>query len=506
MDIVVRAGALLDADVDALMIYLFEKSQPEGAAQALDRALNGALSELIAGGDIAGKAGQIAVLYPRSAVPSRRVVVVGLGPADEFTTDRARRAAAQGMQKARDLKCTSTAAALPFGNLAVTTAAEALAEGALLGLYSYHGQKTKEPDAPLPETLALYVNSDEEIASAETGVHTGVAIAESVHLTRDLVNLPPNICTPAYLGQTATQVAREAGLKAEVLERRQIEALNMGALLGVAQGSDTPPRFIILEHNAERAGELETVVLVGKGVTFDTGGYSIKPAEGMVGMKSDMAGAAAVIGAMRALGKLQVPLHVVGLVPAVDNMISGHAYRPQDVLTASNGVTIEIISTDAEGRLILADALVFASRYQPTAVIDIATLTGACVVALGSVAAGLFSTDDRLRDTLLAAADHTGERVWPLPLFPEYDKLIESQTADVKNNGGRFGGAATAAAFLRHFVDYPAWAHLDIAGMAGMESMGAGANNDNPYIPAKGATGYGVRLLVDTVRRWRPSV
>lgn len=501
MDIQVRAGDLHAAETEALVIYLFEDSQPDGAAQALDSALSGAIGELIGGGDMAGKAGQVAVLYPRGAVKARRVVVVGLGPAEAFTADQARRAAAQGMQKARELKATTAAAMIPVGGLGLATAAEAAAEGALLGLYSYHGQKTKAPDAPLPETLTLCV-SPADVADAEAGVRAGVVIAESTWLTRDLVNLPPNICTPAYLGQAAAEMAREAGLKVEVLERRQIEALNMGALLGVAQGSDTPPRFIILEHNAARAEELDTIVLVGKGVTFDTGGYSIKTTEGMVGMKSDMAGAAAVIGAMRALGRLDVPLHVVGLAPAVDNMISGHAYRPQEVLTASNGVTIEIISTDAEGRLILADALAFAARYQPAAVVDIATLTGACVVALGAVAAGLFSTDDRLRDALLAAAEYTGERVWPLPLFPEYDKLIESQTADIKNSGGRVGGAATAAAFLRHFVDYPAWAHLDIAGMAGIESMAAGSNG-SAYVPAKGATGFGVRLLVDLVRRWQ---
>ena len=501
MDIQIRAGDLHAAETEALVVYLFEDSQPDGAAQALDSVLGGAISELIGGGDMAGKTGQTAVLYPRGAVQARRVVVVGLGPAAEFTADQARRAAAQGMQRTRELKAATAAAMLPVGGLALAAAAEAAAEGALLGLYSYHGQKTKAPDAALPETLTLYV-SPADVADAEAGVRAGAVIAESTWLTRDLVNLPPNICTPAYLGQAAAEMARAAGLKVEVLERRQIEALNMGALLGVAQGSDAPPRFIILEHNAARAEELDTIVLVGKGVTFDTGGYSIKTAEGMVGMKSDMAGAAAVIGALRALGTLDVPLHVVGLIPAVDNMISGHAYRPQEVLTASNGVTIEIISTDAEGRLILADALAFAARYQPAAVVDIATLTGACVVALGGVAAGLFSTDDRLRDALLAAAERTGERVWPLPLFPEYDKLIESQTADIKNSGGRLGAAAIAAAFLRHFVDYPAWAHLDIAGMAGIESM-AGGSSVSAYVPAKGATGFGVRLLVDLVRRWQ---
>jgi leucyl aminopeptidase len=310
--------------------------------------------------------------------------------------------------------------------------------------------------------------------------------------------LPANICDPAYLAAEARKAGEAAGLKIEVLERKQIEALGMGALLGVAAGSETPPRFIIMEHNADRAETLDTVVLVGKGVTFDTGGYSLKTRDGMVGMKADMGGGAAVIGAMQAIGKLNLPLHVVGLIPAADNMVSGRAYRPQDVLKASNGLTIEIISTDAEGRLLLADALVFAARYKPAAVIDIATLTGACVTALGTAAAGLFSINDDLRDALMAASARTEEKIWPLPLFPEYDKAIESHTADMKNTGGAASGVGSSAAFLRRFVDYPAWAHLDIAGVAGIEGQ---ARSENPYVPAKGATGFGVRLLTDYVRQ-----
>jgi leucyl aminopeptidase len=234
---------------------------------------------------------------------------------------------------------------------------------------------------------------------------------------------------------------------------------------------------------------------VGKGVTFDTGGYNLKSSDGMGTMKTDMAGGAAVIGAMHAIGALNVPLHVVGLIPASDNMINGHAYRPSEVVTASNGVTIEVVSTDAEGRMLLADALVFAARFKPAAVVDIATLTGACVVALGKAAAGVFSTDDALRDRLLAAAARTGEKLWPLPLFPEYEKTLESMTADLKHSGGRYGGVGSSATFLKHFVDYPAWAHVDMAGLA------ADAFKDAPYVP-EGATGYGVRLFVEFVRQW----
>jgi leucyl aminopeptidase len=291
-------------------------------------------------------------------------------------------------------------------------------------------------------------------------------------------------------------VAKETGMRAELLERRQMESLNMGALLAVAQGSDTPPRFIILEHNGGRAEELDTIVLVGKGITFDTGGYSIKSKESMKRMKTDMAGAAAVIGTMRTIGMLGLDLHVVGLAPAADNMISGRAYRPEDVVTASNGTTIEIVSTDAEGRMLLADALVYAARFDPSAVIDVATLTGASVVALGrGMAAGLFSTDDGLQDDLLAAGKESGERLWPLPLFPEYEKSLKSDTADIKNSGSRMSGVGSSATFLKHFVTCPAWAHIDMAGMAA-------GGQDIPYVPGKEtASGFGVRLLAAFLRR-----
>lgn len=499
MDIRVAAGRLVDQAVDALMIWVAEDADFSDSVRAVDEALGGALRELVEAGDFTGKAGQVAVLYPRGAISVRRVIAVGLGAADSLTPDAVRRAAALGAQKARELKSATVAAASDaLSDLNPAQVAEATAEGALLGLYQYHGQKTSDAPEALPETLILAAEAED--AAVEQGVAAGVAIAEGTRLTRDLVNLPPNVCTPAYMADTAREVGRAAGLRVEVLERKQMEALGMGALLAVAQGSETPPRFIIMEHNADKAAELDTIVLVGKGVTFDTGGYSLKDRDGMVGMKADMGGGGAVIGAMQAIAALEVPLHVVGLIPAADNMVSGKAYRPQDVLRASNGVTIEVISTDAEGRLLLADALVFASRYQPAAVVDIATLTGACVVALGTVAAGLFSSDDSLRDALMSAADRTGEKIWPLPLWPEYDKAIESQTADIKNSGGRYGGAATAAAFLKHFVDYPAWAHLDIAGMAGIESLRG--SQDNPYLPGKGATGFGVRLMTDFVRQW----
>ncbi len=266
---------------------------------------------------------------------------------------------------------------------------------------------------------------------------------------------------------------------------------NMGAFLAVAQGAGEPPKFIILEHNAGRT-DLPTIVLVGKGITFDTGGISLKPGDRMWEMKSDMGGAAAVLGAMDVVGRLGLPLRVIGITPCTENMPDAAAYRPADVITASNGKTIEIISTDAEGRMVLADALVYAAQYEPAAVIDLATLTGACVVALGSgVAAGIFCNDDALRDKLLAAADATYERLWPLPLYDDYRRTINSDVADMKNSGGRTGGVGTSAVFLREFTNYP-WAHLDIAGVALAEKPG-------DYAPV-GGTGFGVRLLVEYLR------
>lgn len=499
MDVKAVFGTLQAIEADAIIVSLFENSALGGVASAVDAALDGAIQDLVSAGDFIGKINQIAVLYPRGVIPARRVILVGLGENDKFKPDTIRCAAASAIQKARDLKARHVASeihGIEAGMVAIEAAAEAVTEASLMAAYGYFEQKSKEAPEALPQILTLTVINEMDVPSVEAGIRSGQAIAKGVAITRDLVNLPPNFCTPAHMAEAAKQVASEVGLKVTILEQAQMEALKMGALLAVAQGSDTPPRFIILEHNASRAEELDTIVLVGKGVTFDTGGYSIKPADGMENMKNDMAGGGAVIGAMRAIGAMNLPVHVVGIVPAADNMISGNAYRPSEVITASNGVTIEIISTDAEGRLLLADALVYAERFKPTAVVDIATLTGACVVALGGIAAGLFSTSDVLRDALLAAADSTNEKLWPMPLLPEYDKLIESNTADIKNSGGRYGGACTAAMFLKHFVSYPAWAHIDIAG------MGMDTKDGNPYTPAKGATGYGVRLFIELARRW----
>lgn len=494
MEIQAITGKLQAIEADAIMIYLVQDGELINTAKEVDEALDGAINEVIGAGDFSGKLGETLVFYARDAIPSKRVILVGLGEEEKITLDTVRRAAAKGLQKARDLKIKHIAT-IPTGvrseRFETSESTQALCEGALLGLYQYHGQKSSDAPENLPEKLSIL---SDDIEAVEKGIAFAKAFANGTYLTRELINLPPNIVTPEYLAQRAEEMAKEVGLESTILVKQQMEALKMGAILGVAQGSDYPPQFIILEHNADKSDEYDTIVLVGKGVTFDTGGYSLKTGQGMTSMKADMSGGAATIGAMQTIAELDIPLHVVGLIPAADNMVSGNAYRPQEVLTASNGKTIEIMSTDAEGRLLLADALVYAQRYNPDAVLDMATLTGSIVVALGNVVAGVFSNDDALVAKLHQAGESTHERIWHMPMYEEHGASLKSDTADTKNNGDRAGGACSAAYFLSNFVDYN-WVHIDIAGMI---------SNDGsiPYMPKHSAKGYGSRLMAEFVRQW----
>ena len=494
MNVNVIQGDIQSSDADTVIVNLFEGvTTPGGATGAVDKALSGAISDLIAGGDLKGKAGEVAVLYPRGAIPARRVLVVGLGKAEAFDLEGVRRAAAAAIKRARDLNAQRVATIVHgagIGGLDPAAAAQATAEGSLLATYRFDAPKKQDPVNEI-DTLLVVERDAQRVAAITRGVELGQAVAAGVRVARDLVNMPPNVATPTRMADKAREIAAAHGLGITVGDREWAAAHNMGAYLAVAQGAGEPPQFIVLEHNGDRA-DLPAVVLVGKGITFDTGGISIKPSENMGAMKSDMGGAAAVLGAMEVVGRLGLPLRVIGITPCTENMPDANAYRPADVITASNGKTIEIISTDAEGRMVLADALVHAAQYQPAAVIDLATLTGACIVALGSgVAAGIFCNDDTLRDRLLAAADTTYEPLWPLPLYEDYRRAIKSEVADMKNSGGRFGGVGTSAVFLREFTSYP-WAHLDIAGMALSDKAG-------DYAPT-GATGFGVRLLVEYLR------
>jgi leucyl aminopeptidase len=493
MNVNVIQGSIQESTADTIIVNLFEDViQPSGATGAVDQALNGAISDLIAHGDLTGKAGEVAVLYPHGTIPAKRVLVAGMGQREGYNLEGVRQTAAAAINRAQSLNAKNIATIVHgagIASLPVAAAAHATVEGSLLALYEY---EPKENDGA--QNLTIVEFDEDKLAQIEQGIRLGTAVVAGTTLARNLVNMPPNIATPKKMAKTATEIAETHHMSLLVGGRKWAAKHNMGAFLAVAQGAGYPPKFIVLEHNGHRE-DLPTIVLVGKGITFDTGGISLKPVQNMGAMKSDMGGAAAVLGAMKTVGLLDLPLRVIGITPCTENMPDAHAYRPSDVITASNGKTIEIISTDAEGRMVLADALVYAKKYEPDAVIDLATLTGACVVALGmGMAAGLFSTTETLRDKLVAAGKNTQERLWPLPLWDDYQKAIESDVADMKNSGGRMGGVATSAIFLKQFVDFDNWAHLDIASMALTEKP-------HGYV-TKGGTGFGVRLLVDFLQNW----
>ncbi|MGF1471519.1 MAG: leucyl aminopeptidase [Rubrobacteraceae bacterium] len=440
--------------------------------------------------DFTGKANETTLLYPRGAIAAPRLLLLGLGSEDSFTLEKLRRAAATASKKARSTKAESVAFVpkSPEGSNPEDVA-RAAAEGATLGLYRFSRYKSgddPEGNGEHPASFDVILPTGEAVEAAHQGVREGESLAAAAVLARNLANEPSNTATPEYLAERSREISEDHGMKLTVLDRAGIEAEGLTGLATVGRSAANGPRFIVLEHR--KGGEAAPVVLVGKAVTFDSGGISIKPATGMQEMKFDMSGGAAVLGAMEAVGRLGLPLNVVALVPATENLPAGDAYKPGDVLRMSSGKTVEIVSTDAEGRLILADALSYARRYEPAAVVDCATLTGAAIVALGHHASGLMGNDEDLISEVRAAGDKVGEPAWPLPLFQEYTEQIKGDTADIKNSGGRFGGALTAGAFLKEFADYP-WVHLDVAGTAF-------GKKGNAYTP-KGGTGVPARLLVE---------
>jgi len=453
------------------------------------------LAALIEADDWSGAFKKTLLIYPRGTLSARRLLLVGLGKRAQITNERLSEAAAVAAQRARELKVEHYTFDLPRGEpIEPSAAAQALAEGSLLGLYRFLQYRTNLSDQERHQIDELIIMSNERNPAVEQGASAGAAIARGVILARDLANGPGNDITPTRLGEAALALGERTGIRVTVLGLDELKAQGFGGIVGVGQGSAQPPRFIIMEYGAKQAG-VPTICLVGKGITFDTGGISIKPADKMDEMKMDMGGAAAVFGAMQAISELKLPLHAVGLVAAAENMPSSTAYKPGDILKTLSGKTIEVLNTDAEGRIVLADALYYAQRYQPDGIIDLATLTGAIVVALGTHVTGIMSNNDALADRILQAGEATGERAWRLPLWQSYSEIIKSEIADIKNTGGRYGGAINAAAFLEHFVsDYP-WVHMDIAGTAWTDQK------PKAYTP-KGATGVGVRLLIHMLRTW----
>ena len=486
MEFSIKSGALQAGRNGCRVVGVFEPRQLTAAAAELDRAAKGYLAGVVGRGDMQGKAGTTLLLHSVPGAVAERVLLVGLGREADFG-DRPYREAVSAAVRA--LNATGAEeASLHLTELAVggRDAAWNVAHAVTAArdcAYRFTRMKSSKDGAePALRRLVLSVSGRAASARAETGLAQGLATAHGVSLAKDLGNLPANVCTPSYLADEAHELAKRYRMKAQVLGVEDMERLGMGALLSVARGSVQPPKLIVLEFQGgpKKAGP---VALVGKGITFDTGGISLKPAAEMDEMKFDMCGAASVLGALKAAGEMRLPVNVVGVIPTTENMPGGRATKPGDIVTSLSGQTVEILNTDAEGRLVLCDALTYVERFKPAAVIDIATLTGACVIALGHVATGLFANDEALAGEILAAGETAGDRAWHLPLWDDYQEQLKSNFADFANIGGRPAGAVTAACFLSRFTKKFKWAHLDIAGTAWRSGK------------EKGATGRPVPLL-----------
>jgi leucyl aminopeptidase len=477
-----------------LLVLPVHESEQEVEVHRTEVLVPAGLSEVISGAcpaeDLKHKPGESAFVYLKEGSGPRRVLLLGAGKPSEFDLEATRRFAGHAVRAAEALGVSGLTAYL--GSHVSEGAVQAATEGAVLAAWRFTEMKSpNEDDDPVDVSDFEVMVDPEDLDAGEAGVHAGGAVGRAANFARTLQSRPGNVATPSHLADEASRMAALCGLEVTVLGPEELEAERMHALLAVAQGSDQEPRLIVLRHNGGPDGEAP-LVLVGKGLTFDAGGISIKPASGMEDMIFDMSGGAAVIGAMQAVAELNIPLNVVGIVPSSENLINGRAMKPGDIIRSREGKTIEVVNTDAEGRLILADALSYAQTFNPSAIVDCATLTGSVVIALGHHAAAVFSTDDDLVDELKDAGDRSGERCWPLPLWDDYRRQIDSRVADLVNVGGRAGGSITAACFLKEFVGECRWAHLDIAGMA----YGEGKLS----YQRKGAAGFPTRLLVDWVR------
>jgi leucyl aminopeptidase len=502
MDIRIIKQNVEEMQCDALVIGMAYKKVGQqtkdlvltGIATEVDNLLGGLIRSVYDESEFKAELGDLITLHPMSKLVAKRVVVVGLGAQEKMNTQSIRRATAIATRHLQQTGAHQVALALHSEewNMNLDNSVQAEVEGALLGLYTFKKYKQANTNGngrgiTSISLLANHVND----TKLELAVEHGIVLAEATNFARDLVNEPPNALTPSEFANRASAMARQFGLECEILDRPEMQELGMGGLLGVAQGSVEPPKFIILRYRGAPRSENKGIALVGKGITFDTGGISLKPAERMHEMKGDMAGAAAVIGAMYAIAALKPAINVTALVPTTENMPSGTAYRPGDILRIMNGKTIEIVNTDAEGRLVLADALSYAVKEGLSPIIDVATLTGGIVVALGSVMSGMFCNEEELSNEIIAAGQIAGEKFWPMPLDDEYKEAIQSDIADIKQTGGRYASAATAAKILEQFVGDARWAHLDIAGTDFVDTK-------KPY-QEYGATGVAVRTLAEFI-------
>jgi leucyl aminopeptidase len=484
MDIRLATGPLEQLETDALVILGFEGAPPDTVPGV---ARDGRVQELYDSGEFTGKALESAILHGPSGIKSKRLALAGAGDRSKFTPADLRTAVAAAL---RALKCKGAKrVALALGDFAGDDFVSAAVEGAILGDFEPDQLKTD------PKKNDKRVDSFTVVGGSQSAVDQGRILGESQNFSRSLANEPGNLMTPTRLAERAREMSAQYGLECEVLDQDRMRQLGMGALLGVAQGSAEPPALIVIRYRpANSTGTTDHLGLIGKGVTFDTGGISIKPSEGMEKMKYDMAGGAAVLGAMQAIAQLKPAIPVTALVPTVENMPGSRAQRPGDIVTSLSGKTVEVLNTDAEGRMILIDALTYASRLGCTHLVDAATLTGAIVVALGHVRSGAFTNNDGFLGKLLAAADSQGEKMWHMPLDEDYKESLKSAFADLQNIGPRWGGAVTAAMFIREFVGDTPWVHLDIAGTAWLDDA-------KPFM-AKGPSGVGVRTFVKLAMSW----
>lgn len=480
---------------DLLCLPVFEDKLNDEHLNALDRLLLGQIKQLIRDKQFTGKTGEQHLLIAFPKREFRCLLLVGLGKSNDFDLDRLRKAAGTAGQKSVANKAASAAFLLPRQRLPKELSAAnvgcAVVEGFNLGSYFFDKYKSGNDKHSKPKSLTILFGEQKQVTDAKAGARNGLIVSDLQNYCRDLAGSPGNVVTPTYLANEARRITRRFGLRLQVMGRPQIEKLKMGAFLAVAKGSVEPPYLIRIDYKP-KAKAKKRAIIVGKGITFDSGGITLKPGADMHEMKQDMTGAAVVLSTMAAIAQTKPNIEVTGFIPTCENMPGSRAYRPGDVLTTSIGKTIEIISTDAEGRLLLADVLGYASKMKPDYLIDIATLTGAVIVALGYVGAAMLSTSEDLLTQFRKASEITGEKVWQMPLWPEYEHAIKSPIADMKNSGGRPAGTCVAGIILKHFVGDVPWLHLDIAGMD-LEHRGT------EYIP-KGASGYGVRLLTEVLR------
>lgn len=491
MKITVTNDLATNISCDVLIIGLFVDAITSKLSIELpDNKLVTNISTIISEQSVCKNFGETTIIHTWGAIGAKRIMLLGMGKKEELSTDKIRSLSAIAMRTIQKMHVSSAATIvsdfLTEAN-SVDEAAQAIVEGSILGTYQFNYYKTNQSNNTPIETLHLLESNSDNNSILNQCIYKATVIGDSVNLTRDLINHPAQYMTPAQMVIHAQEIAQQNDLEVSLLEKEDMERLKMNALLSVSKGSVQPPKMIILKYNGD-VNTNQVMAFVGKGVTFDSGGISIKPSLHMDEMKDDMSGGAAVLGAMAAIGKLKPKVNIIGVIPCTENMPSGNAYKPGDVIFSMSGKTIEIINTDAEGRLILADAITYARQLGATQIIDIATLTGACVVALGKITSGLLTNNSTLCQEVLMAAAQTGEKMWELPNFIEYKEEIKSSIADLKNSGGRMAGAITAGVFIEEFVQDVPWVHIDIAGTAYGEK-------ENGY-NAKGATGVGTRTLI----------